>query len=156
MEPQAREERYGHGPFAQPAGAQSPKIEVGEITAWRIWRLGHEGIVYSLIVNVPWRPGEVMRASPHARADDGIYASKSRPEIRWPPSARASWPLVVGRVSLWGVVIEHEKGYRAQNARILAFDDIVSWSAFDNQKALALLSKKYFDAGQPATDLHSD
>jgi hypothetical protein len=85
-----------------------------------------------------------MRASPHARADDGIYASKLRPEIRWPPSARASWPLVVGRVALWGVVIEHEKGYRAENARIHAFDDIVSWSAFDNQKALALLSKNYF------------
>jgi hypothetical protein len=45
----------------------------------------------------------------------------------------------VGRVSLWGTVIEHEKGYRAENARILAFDDIVSWSSFNTQKALALV-----------------
>jgi hypothetical protein len=72
------------------------------------------------------------------------YASKTRPQMMWPPSARASWPLVVGRVSLWGTVIEHEKGYRAENARILSFDDIVSWSSFDTQKALALLSAKYF------------
>jgi len=144
MEPQAKEEGHSYRPSAEPVGERGPGIEIGEITAWRIWRLGKDGIVYSPIINVPWWPGEVMRASPHARADDGIYASKARPEIRWPPSAGASWPLVVGRVSLWGVVIEHEKGYRAENARILAFDDVVSWSAFDTQKALALLSKKYF------------
>jgi hypothetical protein len=129
----------------EPAREESPGIEVGEITAWRIWRLGKDGIVYSPIINVPWWPGEVMRATPHARADDGIYASKMRPEITWPPSGRASWPLVVGRGSLWGTVIEHEKGYRAEHARILAFDGIVSSSAFDAQKALALLSAKYFE-----------
>lgn len=134
---------------AQPAGEESPGIEVGEITAWRIWRLDRDGIVYSPIINVPWWPGEVMRATPHASADDGIYASKTRPEITWPPSARASWPLVVGRVSLWGTVIEHEKGYRAENARILAFDDIVSWDAFDADRALASLCAKYFDASKP-------
>jgi hypothetical protein len=147
MEPQAREEENGYGRSAKSAGEDTPAIEIGEITAWRIWRLGKDGIVYSPIINLPWRPGEVMRAFPHTRADDGIYASKTRPEMTWPPSARASWPLVVGRVSLWGTVIEHEKGYRAENARILAFDDIVSWSSFNTQKALALLSTKYFAAG---------
>jgi hypothetical protein len=126
MEPEAKEEEDGDGPSAKPAGADTAAIEIGEITAWRIWRLGKDGIVYSPIINLPWRPGEVMRGSPHLRADDGIYASKTRPQMTWPPSARASWPLVVGRVSLWGTVIEHEKGYRAENARILAFDDIVS------------------------------
>jgi hypothetical protein len=144
MEPQAREEEDGYGPSAKPAGADTAAIEIGEITAWRLWRLGNDGFVYSPIINLPWRPGEVMRSFPHLRADDGIYASKTRPQMMWPPSARASWPLVVGRVSLWGTVIEHEKGYRAENARILAFDDIVSWSSFDTQKALALLSAKYF------------
>jgi hypothetical protein len=144
MEPRTGAKGTGRDPPTEPASGDVTEIEIGEITAWRVWRLGKEGIVYSPIINVPWWPGEIMRASPHVRADDGIYASKSRPEIRWPPSARASWPLVVGRVLLWGVVIEHEKGYRAENARIVAFDEIVSWSAFDAQKALALLSKKYF------------
>jgi hypothetical protein len=120
-------------------------VEVGEITAWRIWRLGNEGMVYSPITNLPWWPGEVMRSCPHPGADDGIYASKVRPELRWPPSSRASWPLTVGRVLLWGTVFEHAKGYRAENARILSFDGIVSWSGFDTDEALALLRARYFE-----------
>jgi hypothetical protein len=126
-------------------------MEVGEIKAWRIWRLGNEGVVYSPIINQPWWPGEVMRSSPHAGSDDGIYALKTRPELRWPPSARASWPLVVGRVSLWGIVIEHDKGYRAENVRILSFDDIVSWSEFHADEALAFLRAKYFNASHDRT-----
>jgi hypothetical protein len=154
MERRTREEGNKDDPSAVSPPEESPGIEIGEITAWRIWRLGKDGIVYSPIINVPWWPGEIMRSPPHGGADDGIYASKTRPEIRWPPSPRASWPLVVGRVSLWGTVIEHEKGYRAENARILAFDDIVSWSAFDAPKALTSLYAKYFDASQPTTGLH--
>jgi hypothetical protein len=87
-----------------------------------------------------------MRSCPHVGADDGIYASKPRPELRWPPSSRASWPLAVGRVLLWGTVFEHEKGHRAESARILSFDEIVSWSAFDGDRALALLRTRYFEA----------
>jgi len=120
-------------------------MEVGEITAWRIWRLGNNGIVHSPITNLPWWPGEVMRSYPHPGADDGIYASKVRSELRWPPSPRASWPLVVGPVLLWGTVFEHAKGYRAENVRILSFDGIVSWSAFDADEALALLRARYFE-----------
>jgi hypothetical protein len=129
-------------------------MEIGEITAWRVWRLGKDGIVYSPIINRPWWPGEVMRASPHDGADDGIYASKARPEMRWPPSARASWPLAVGSVRLWGVVFEHETGYRAEYARIVSFDDIVSWSTFDINKALILLRARYFD-GTPGAEIAS-
>jgi hypothetical protein len=140
MQPQARE-----GGSGSRASAASPGIDVGQITAWRIWRLGKDDVVYSPIVNLPWWPGEVMRACPHPGADDGIYASKVRPEVRWPPSLRASWPLVVGRVLLWGTVFEHAKGYRAESARILSFDRIVSWSTFDAGEALALLRATYFD-----------
>ena len=120
-------------------------MEIGEITAWRVWRLGKDGVVYSPIVNLAWRPGGVMRSPLGAGAEDGIYASKLRPEIKWPPSSRASWPLVIGRVLLWGTVFEHAKGYRAENARILSFDAIVSWSGFDADKALALLRARYLD-----------
>ena len=120
-------------------------MEVGEITAWRIWRLGKDSIVYRPITNLSWWPGEVMRSCPHPGADDGIYASKVRPELMWPPSPRASWPLAVGGVLLWGTVFEHAKGYRAENARILSFDGIVSWSAFDTDEALALLRARYFE-----------
>jgi hypothetical protein len=144
MGPESEEGSDGSDPSAGFASESSIGIEVGEITAWRIWRLGKDGVVYSPIINMPWLPGEVMRASPHLGAADGIYASKARPEMRWPPSPRASWPLVVGRVSLWGTVIEHENGYRAENARIVGFDDIVSWSSFDAEAALTSLCARYF------------
>ena len=144
MNPEARQGSDSSNPSAGPASVLSTGIEVGEITAWRIWRLGKDGMVYSPIVNMPWFPGEVVRALPHLGAEDGIYASKTRPEMKWPPSPRASWPLVVGRVLLWGIVIEHENGYRAENARIIGFDDIVSWSTFDADAALALLCARYF------------
>src|SRR5580704_2038568 len=140
MQPQA--EDHGGG---RPRSAASPGIELGQITAWRIWRLGNDGIVYSPIVNMPWWPSEIMRSRPHPGRDGGIYASKVRPDLRWPPSSRASWPLVIGRVLLWGTVFEHTKGYRAENARILSFDGIVSWSGFDGYEALALLRARYFD-----------
>jgi hypothetical protein len=132
-------------------------MEIGEITAWRVWRLGKDGLVYSPIVNLPWWPGEVMRAAPQNDADDGIYASKARPVVKWPPSSRASWPLAVGRVLLWGTVFEHAKGYRAENARILSFDDIVSWTTFDTDKALALLRARYFEPHrEPASRLRME
>jgi len=73
MEPPAKEEGHSYRPSAEPVGERGPGIEIGEITAWRIWRFGKDGIVYSPIINVPWWSGEVMRASPRARADDGIY-----------------------------------------------------------------------------------
>jgi hypothetical protein len=121
-------------------------VEIGEIAAWRLWRLGKDAIVYSPIVNLAWRPRGVIRSFPHAGSDDGIYASKLRPEIKWPPSSRASWPLVIGRVLLWGTVFEHAKGYRAENARVLSFEEIVSWNGFDTDQAMALLRAKYFDS----------
>ena len=54
-------------------------------------------------------------AAPDIRCQCGIYASRSldlfeRPRPAWPPTP------VVGTVSLWGTVIEHERGWRGRFA----------------------------------------
>lgn len=35
-------------------------------------------------------------------------------------------PRVVGRVEIWGEVVEHERGYRAEYARVVAIDRVYS------------------------------
>lgn len=106
------------------------------IVGWRAWDLTDEAPDGPLLYAVgaseeAWRPGRAMEARcalPHVlrrgrashRAPDpgcvcGIYATRSpssfvRRRPAWPP------PTVVGTVSLWGRVIEHESGWRAASA----------------------------------------
>ena len=59
--------------------------------------------------------GRAPHRAPGPDCRCGIYAGSSlrtfeRPRPAWPP------PPVVGTVSLWGTVIEHERGWRAQLA----------------------------------------
>lgn len=105
------------------------------VEGWRIWNLSASLTKPSLLpagsgVDA-WPPRgavearcgrpsllSVGRGSHRAPALDcrcGIYAGRSlaafgRPRPAWPP------PAVVGTVSLWGTVIEHERGWRAQFA----------------------------------------
>jgi hypothetical protein len=105
------------------------------IVGWRIWNLSEPGSAPRLLPagsggRDAWEPRRTMEARcaatiltrklhPHAAPDPsctcGIYASRSldgleRPRPAWPP------PCVVGTVSLWGTVIEHEVGWRARFA----------------------------------------
>lgn len=59
--------------------------------------------------------GSGRHRAPDIRCTCGIYAGRTltafeRPRPAWPP------PPVVGTVSLWGTVIEHERGWRGQFA----------------------------------------
>lgn len=103
------------------------------IVGWRTWDLSSRQATGPLLHPVGsgvdvWTPMEPLRARcgvppvlslfrrPHDAPDPdcrcGIYAARSldafeRPRPAWPP------PPVVGTVSLWGRVIEHERGWRA-------------------------------------------
>jgi hypothetical protein len=105
------------------------------IAGWRVWNLS-EGEVGPRLLPAgsgvdSWRPqraaearcgalgiltaGIGKHAAPDIRCRCGIYASRSldvfeRPRPAWPPAT------VIGTVSLWGTVIEHERGWRGQFA----------------------------------------
>ncbi len=109
---------------------------VEPITGWRIWNLSEDRRRGPLLHPAgsgvdAWPPREPVRARcagprllglvhrPHIAPDlgcsCGVYAARSlgtfeRPRPAYPP------PPVVGTVSLWGRVVEHELGWRAASA----------------------------------------
>ncbi|HEY7401545.1 MAG TPA: hypothetical protein VH989_11705 [Actinomycetota bacterium] len=106
---------------------------VEPITAWRVWDLSESVVGSPLLHPIGsgvdlWLPGRPIKARcaasplltlsrrPHEAPDPdcrcGIHGARSledidRPRPAYPP------PPVVGSVSLWGRVVEHERGWRA-------------------------------------------
>jgi hypothetical protein len=123
------------GRFATPFDV-APERRSAPIVGWRIWNLSYDAEEPRLLPagsggHDAWEPRRAVEARcnasriltrslhPHPAPDPactcGIYASRSlkafdRRRPAWPP------PSVVGTVSLWGTVIEHERGWRARNA----------------------------------------
>jgi hypothetical protein len=111
------------------SGERAPDA-IDPIRAWRVWLPSVE-VDGSLMLcsfteaggGARWAAGDSLRAScpsgkheaPRGECTCGIYAHKS-----WASAshqARGVAGAVVGEVQLWGRVIEHELGYRAQFAR---------------------------------------
>ena len=96
------------------------------IIAWRAWALtGHHDGTNLLLRPVAkrartWRPGEVVEAScrssrwhdaPDPGCTCGLHGTHGLEVLR-----KTKCPAVLGRVALWGRVIEHEHGFRARFA----------------------------------------
>jgi hypothetical protein len=96
------------------------------IVAWRAWALtGHRDGTGLLLRPVAkrartWRPREVVEAScrtsrwhdaPDPACTCGLHGTHGLEVLR-----KTKCPAVLGRVALWGRVVEHEHGYRAQFA----------------------------------------
>jgi hypothetical protein len=63
------------------------------------------------------RPSEPKHRAPARSCECGIYAFKSREDAETLAREKADTAvLAVGRVSLWGHVVETERGYRSQHA----------------------------------------
>ena len=99
-------------------------IRAGEVTAYRCWILCNDGLLHSVFMgNFAWAPGIPARGSPTAQGDAGIYAFKDRGRAMNYAPLRGDAVAVTGVADLWGDVYEHEAGYRAQFAAIVAIDD---------------------------------
>ena len=99
---------------------------VEPILAWRTWALtGHRDGTDLLLRPVagrsrPWKPMQPveagckharLHAAPHVECTCGLHATHAPDILR-----RTRCPAVLGRAALWGRVIEHDHGYRAQFA----------------------------------------
>ena len=107
------------------------------IMAYRAWRIASSGVLLSCTCDCIWKPRERMYAicniadheagAPAWRCYCGLYAYKTLAALRasnymeasaapalfkHPPGALT----VSGRVALWGRVVDHELGYRAEYA----------------------------------------
>jgi hypothetical protein len=100
------------------------ELTVEPVVAWRAWALtGRRDGVELLLRPVagrsrPWRPLEPAEAAckharlhmaPNVDCSCGLHATHDVDTLR-----RTRTPAVLGRVALWGRVIEHELGYRGQ------------------------------------------
>lgn len=100
----------------------------GEITAFRVWRVTSAGLLRSTYKDTIWNPKEVLKShvKPGDRSADGIHGWKSLFEaINYAQELNSSSKIAVGRVHLWGDVVEHKRGYRAEYAKIIGIDDLI-------------------------------
>ncbi len=132
----------------QPAAEPIPRadMQVFDLIGWRVWRLTSSGHLMSLSASAVWLPGEPMAGEVGDHNGRGVHVFKGRaPAIA--EIAQQPGPFVVGSVILWGDVVEHERGYRAERAKIVSLDDVIlpnasPWSD-ECGKALAFLRKRY-------------
>ncbi len=128
------------------------------ILAWRSWTLTGRRDGGGLLLRPvtagsrAWRPREIAQAAcrlawsheaPNVDCSCGLHATREVDLLR-----RTRCPAVLGRVALWGRVIEHDHGYRAelaypQRLRLIcqfcfwqenvsaSHPDVVSWYARD-------------------------
>jgi hypothetical protein len=96
------------------------------MVGWRVWRLAdprlREGALMSTFMTSIWPAGAAMKAccgSDTAGLRHGIhaFADRGQAEEYFDDQSRGkTTPHVLGKVALWGRVVIHERGYRAQFA----------------------------------------
>lgn len=95
-------------------------IRLGEIIAHRGWVVGPAGFLHSMSAGVVWAPGEPMEGKTKSTQEHcGVYAFKTAKDFLTQVGDALD---IYGRVALWGDIIEHEIGYRAQFAKIIGLD----------------------------------
>ena len=100
-------------------------IRVGEIIAYRCWPIHRSGFLWSTAADRAWAPGEPMKAGEnHLRDGLGVYAFKdmSRCIQEFGNEPFYNNGLAFGTVVLWGEIVEHQLGYRAEYAAIRSIE----------------------------------
>lgn len=116
------------------------------IVAWRAWRPTHSGLLAGVVTCVVWPSDDAMlgecrknhavayyeqpggpgvsapaHRAPHEGCQCGVYGHASLADLEAEPWMRDA--IVVGRAKLWGRVVDHERGWRAERGRVTALVD---------------------------------
>lgn len=94
--------------------------ELGEIVAWRAWDVREDGELESLGNTTRWPPGQTISGVVEDYGACGVHAFKTPQDAA--KLAVSYHSHVWGEVLLWGNVIEHENGYRAEFAKPLSLN----------------------------------
>jgi hypothetical protein len=101
---------------------------VGELIGHRIWKVEGGNLLRSYSSGSAWFPGQPMhdKISKGQEIDDhnqsGVWAFKNPYDLAGEFLGEIRNGAVVGTCWLWGTVIEHERGYRAQFASIRSLE----------------------------------
>jgi hypothetical protein len=132
---------------------------VGEIVGHRYWVVSWDGNLFGPHSWRHWHPDEAMSGEVSKSGHVGVYALKTRDLVerfvanvtarrelaktwRSPPllpPQQGHVALVVGTVSLWGTIWEHETGFRAQFGRVRTIDEWFEGEEFDQRRTEGVL-----------------
>lgn len=131
----------GYTELPPPPPLEDAGISAGEIIGHRVWRV-KGGLLMSMAVNKVWAPGEPMQGE--VKGGDGVHAFKSKSETlsQYYPYY-GEQPTALGTVALWGEVIEHEKGYRAEFGKVLSLDMVMGVGRWRETRTLRTLRERY-------------
>jgi hypothetical protein len=135
---------------------KSAGVKFGEFLGWRMW-FTCDGFLKSYSQDCVWAPHEPMTGTPSDYGSDGIWAFKDKHKalkkalesnhepcgIHYLSNSGPSY-VIYGSVHLYGLVIEHEIGYRAEKAKILTLDDIIGPGDSQNRKEVFQEIKKRY------------
>jgi hypothetical protein len=107
-------------------------VSVGALVGWRIWRVRVEDrLLQSYAADRVWLPNEPMEGKLSDHGPEGVWAfadvCHAVDKIRPPAVDHSRYAL--GSVWLWGEVIEHSMGYRAEYAEVRSLDWVSAWTA---------------------------
>jgi hypothetical protein len=139
---------------ARQAADQAAGIRIGEILGWRWWYVNN-GLLKSPFMDCMWSPDGPTEGNitggfgVYVMKDRGLAASQADKSLwfssddlwgwnnwrRRLPSPHAAY----GSVRIWGEVMEHAAGYRAQYARVASIDGVYP----ENDELLATLRATY-------------
>lgn len=135
-----------------PKPVEKAPAQFGELTAYRMWFAKH-GYLYSYSQDTLWVPDEALQGKVPGDQDSvGIWAFKSRDRaIRKAfndkhenfHNKQHPGTAVYGSVKLWGEVVEHADGYRAEYAKIVSLDDCALEGREQKQELMANLRELY-------------
>ena len=121
--------------------------KVEDLIGYRIWRV-ETGYLKSYSADRVWLPDEPMTGVPDDHGGAGVWAFKAREpavkkliETAHITGLWTTWAL--GTVRLWGAVVEHADGYRAENARVLSLDDLLGADGRTDWPALTAQRERY-------------
>lgn len=149
------------GNATAPPSIEEAGIRAGEIIGYRAWHLVN-GILRSVFVDFSWNPEGVGQAQydcydywptksknriPLERHGVGYHAFKSLKEVKdtynYPKDGN---PVVLGQVAMWGDVLEHERGWKSEYAKvhsIIGFGGMPKLFAPWKYVSLARLRRRY-------------
>lgn len=138
----------------EPEPIEDAGIRPGEVVGYRVWKITNyeaprqwrhlqpHGFLTSTVMDQHiWVPGEPMTGTPCRNDSPGVHAWKSISQ------AMCMYPTpgyVFGSVELWGDIVEHERGYRAEFGQIKSLDGITD----GDTELLARLRKRYGVGGR--------
>ena len=135
-------------------------IRTGEISATRCWRLIDDRLHSTYKTEYIWEPDSPMIGD--VRQEYGVHAFKDITYVIEYAHEITHWDwmwgldnaalefeatpppiIVIGTVNLWGEIVEHDRGYRAEFAKIKTLDSVVG----GGEHAVLIALRKYYGVG---------